>query len=462
MPSTYSLFLSYHNLRGLEEVEVDLKWSQFNIVVELNKRKQLIYNTATKAIVLADSKVINALKRGAFDEVGESDLSKLERAGVIVNSDLDEAARMEYSIGQTKYGRMRALSMFLCLTSQCNLRCVYCFQDYRLSSGAVLGQKELQSLLRFIDREVEERALRQLNVVFFGGEPLMNQEMVIAIAEELSNRESKYLSIDTSLITNGTLLNGVVARLLAKHVGLVQITLDGPKPIHDKRRPYINGMGTYEVIIGNLVGAVELFRSVAVHCVVDSETATFIPELLEDLERRGLKQGNVTISFAPTYPTQRSLANCPNSVENLNQAQIMADLFVTAVSRGWRTPFPFLKGPCGRIQMDFMAIDEKLQVYKCPGELYGPRPDGIIRPDGRLELKQTNWFESVSFSPACAANCVYGPICYGGCRWFAGGPKRTRCSKHSLDATIGAMLKAYVYSKYRDKLPSETTDADIL
>lgn len=440
---------------------MSLKWSQFNVVAQVSVRKQVVYNTATRSIVLADSEVIDSLKRNALDEVGEGDVSRLKQAGVIVDSDLDEVARMEYSIAQTKYGRMRALSMFVCFTSQCNLHCVYCFQDHR-ASVAALGQRELQSLLRFVDREVEERALRRLNVVFFGGEPLMNREMVTAAAEELTNRKSEHLSIDMSLITNGTLLNGAVSRLLAEHVALVQVTLDGPKPIHDRRRPYRNGAGTYEVIMDNLAEAVELFRSVAVHCVVDSETAAFVPELLEDLEERGLKRGNVAVSFSPTYPTQRSLASCPDSVVGLDQARIVADLFSAAISRGWCAPFPFLKGPCGRVQMDFMAVDEKLQVYKCPGELYGPRPDGVIESDGRLDLIASNWFESVSSFPACAAKCAYGPICYGGCRWLAGGPKRTFCSRQALDATLGGMLVAYVRSRHRDKLLDGTTDVGTL
>ena len=280
----------------------------------------------------------------------------------------------------------------------------------------------------------------------------MNPEMVIAAAEELSNRKTEDLSVDISLITNGTLLNGVMSRMLAEHVAFVQVTLDGPKRIHDARRPYKNGAGTYEVIMKNLVEAVELFSHIGVHCVLDSETVAFVPELLEDLEERGLKRENVTISFSPTHPTQRSLAICPAPEADLDRARIEADAFLAAASRGWSVPFPFLKGSCGRTQMDFMAVDEKLRVYKCPGELYGPHPDGIIEPDGRLRLMGSNWFESVSFRPLCAAKCVYGPICYGGCRWLAGGAKRTFCSKQALDATIGPLLVAYVRSRYPDKL----------
>lgn len=52
----------------------------------------------------------------------------------------------------------------------------------------------------------------------------------------------------------------------------------------------------------------------------------------------------------------------------------------------------------------------------------------------------------------CAAKCVYGPICYGGCRWFAGGAKRTFCSRQALDTRLGTMLVVYVRSRYPDKL----------
>ena len=69
------------------------------------------------------------------------------------------------------------------------------------------------------------------------------------------------------------------------------------------------------------------------------------------------KRENVTISFSPTHPTQRFLGICPAPEADLGRARIEADAFLAAVSRRWSVPFPFPKGPCGRIQMDFMAVE---------------------------------------------------------------------------------------------------------
>jgi len=105
----------------------------------------------------------------------------------------------------------------------------------------------------------------------------------------------------------------------------------------------------------------------------------------------------------------------------------------------------FIEGPCMYPMSGGMVIDEKLNVYKCPGMIY-QRACGAIR-DGRIDGKNNNWYEGVTWAPSCADTCKYGPICYGGCRWklnaHGGG-----CPKRQHEMNLAERVKMYMSLRY--------------
>lgn len=144
----------------------------------------------------------------------------------------------------------------LCLhiAHDCNLACKYCFAE----EGEYKGKRELMSY------EVGKKALdflvansgsrKNLEVDFFGGEPLMNFQVVKDLVkygrsiEEKSNKHFRF-----TLTTNGVLLNDEIMEFANENMDNVVLSIDGRKEIHDMMRPFPKGDGSYDLIVPKFI-----------------------------------------------------------------------------------------------------------------------------------------------------------------------------------------------------------------
>ena len=140
----------------------------------------------------------------------------------------------------------------LCLhvAHTCNLNCEYCFA----SQGKYHGERALMSFevgKRAIDFLIENSAgRRNLEVDFFGGEPLMNFEVVKQIVKYARSIEGKFnKNFRFTLTTNGVALNDEVIDFANKEMHNVVLSLDGRKEVHDNLRKTITGKGSYDIIV---------------------------------------------------------------------------------------------------------------------------------------------------------------------------------------------------------------------
>jgi uncharacterized protein len=144
----------------------------------------------------------------------------------------------------------KRLELILLLTEQCNFRCIYCYEDYKLGK-AVLGV--IEGIKRVITQRIGD--LEVLNFSFFGGEPLLNKTAVF----EVSDWAMQFCKMHNVKYVGGVSTNGyslgkkTFEKLIGCNVTAFQITLDGEKRAHDKLRPTLNGKPTFEKIYSNLV-----------------------------------------------------------------------------------------------------------------------------------------------------------------------------------------------------------------
>lgn len=141
-------------------------------------------------------------------------------------------------------------AMCLHVAHDCNLRCSYCFA----SQGDFGGDKEIMSLevgKKALDYLVEHSGNRRnLEVDFFGGEPLMNFEVVKQLVEYGNNiAKKKNKNFRFTITTNGVLLSDDKIKYINEHMHNVVLSLDGRKEINDANRPLINGRGSYDLIV---------------------------------------------------------------------------------------------------------------------------------------------------------------------------------------------------------------------
>lgn len=141
-------------------------------------------------------------------------------------------------------------SMCLNIAHDCNLRCEYCFA----SKGDFGTGRELMSLevaKSAIDFLIENSGKRHnLEVDFFGGEPLMNFDVVKDTVKYARSLEKKYnKNFRFTITTNGLLLSNDKIDFINKEMSNVVLSLDGRKEINDRLRVTSNGSGTYDIIV---------------------------------------------------------------------------------------------------------------------------------------------------------------------------------------------------------------------
>lgn len=435
------------------------KASMYNVEVCVpGYSESVIFNTLTGNIVVLDAATASVLRKGTFAEMGSEDVAKLAEASLVVDADLNESAYFRYSLANSKYS-CAALGMFLCFTSQCNFRCAYCFEDSRTGRPqARLTPDKFQAVLRFIRQQREEHMTSSIDIVLFGGEPLLNFSMVHEATVSLKALEDEGMSVAIILITNGSLLTEEVCGMLGPHLDLVQIALDGPRDVHNERRSYAHGGGTYDDVMAGIKRAIRFFKSILIYPVVDSSNVGAMEDLLQQLAIVDpLKK--LAIGFSPCVPSQQTISSgCISGCSSPFDPALLwkiRDLYILAAEMGFPVAKDAIRGPCVNCFRNRFALDEDLNVYKCPARLYEPYPDGIIDKNGALHVLRSNWYETIAFEPPCVGKCPYGPICYGGCRWMAGGPTKMTCSKQWFQEVLQGQLGAYVVSHYRHKLSTK-------
>ncbi len=143
-------------------------------------------------------------------------------------------------------------AMCLHAAHDCNLRCKYCFADtgeFHMASRSLLpaetGKKALDWLVAHSGNRIN------LEVDFFGGEPLMNFPVikeVVAYGRELETKHGKVFKFTTT--TNAVAINDEIIDFMNREMDNVVISIDGRKEVHDRMRPTANGGGSYDLIIG--------------------------------------------------------------------------------------------------------------------------------------------------------------------------------------------------------------------
>ncbi|MFG2860265.1 radical SAM protein [Streptomyces sioyaensis] len=170
----------------------------------------------------------------------------------------------------------RTLHLIILATEQCNFRCAYCYEDFSVGR---MGPETVQGIKRLLDRRLD--GLRQLNVSWFGGEPLLARPIVEDISSHVVESlgrlpELPYLG---DMTTNGYLLDVTTAeRLAGLGVGSYQISLDGPQAVHDTTRVRADGGKSFQRIGENLLAlrdsALPLRILLRIHLTPPSESTT--------------------------------------------------------------------------------------------------------------------------------------------------------------------------------------------
>ena len=272
-------------------------------------------------------------------------------------------------------GVIKALCLHVAHT--CNLNCSYCFA----SQGKYHGERAIMSYevgKRALDFLIENSGTRHnLEVDFFGGEPLMNFDVVkqlVAYARGIEKEKNKNFRF--TLTTNGMLIDDDVIDFANKEMSNVVLSLDGRKEIHDRFRVDYAGHGSWEKIVPKFQRLVNARGGKNYYMRGTFTHAN--PDFLEDI-RTMLDLGFNELSMEPvvTAPDDPSALTAEDRAIVMDQYEKLAELMLERDAEG--KPFTFyhymidLKGgPCiyKRISgcgsgTEYMAVTPWGDLYPC-------------------------------------------------------------------------------------------------
>ena len=353
-----------------------------------------------------------------------SQIEELRAAGKLFSEDTFEA--LSGTLKERSRGIVKALCLHVAHT--CNLNCSYCFA----SQGKYHGDRAAMSFevgRRALDFLVENSGSRRnLEVDFFGGEPLMNLDVVkqlVAYARQIEGPAGKNFRF--TLTTNGLLIDDELIDFANREMSNVVLSLDGRREVHDRYRVDYRGEGSWERIVPKFQKLVSARGGKGYYMRGTFTHAN--PDFLNDIKAM-LDLGFTELSMepvvsAPGDPAALTDGDLPTV---LRQYEELAELMLKRHREG--RPFTFyhymldLKdGPCiyKRISgcgsgTEYMAVTPWGDLYPCHqfvGEerfRLGNVWDGVTAPDVQQEFAACN----VYTRPECK-DCWAKLYCSGGC-----------------------------------------------
>jgi uncharacterized protein len=378
-----------------------------------------LFNTATGNYValIGDVEVAWRRLRGG-EGVSPAEAGLLFRAGFAVEEQLDElrAVRLAFEVGRRVD---QGSHLTIAPTLDCNYACDYCFEEH--VPGAMSSEVQ-QALIGFVRERLVRQQPTDLSVTWFGGEPLMAPSVirVLSRAFQALVTEGLLLSYQAHTITNGQLLRPeMAAELLALGVNQVQVTLDGPREVHDRRRTLKNGGATFAAIANNLARMPSGLATV-IRINVDRSNVSTVPRLFDELETLDLL-GRVTVDVALV----EDFSGCEMPSETLLAPKEFAGLEMEwmreAERRGFRlhvaSPSPRLTGVCQVDSLNSFVVAPTGELYRCWAEL-GNGGHAVAQLLNRLTWsapEPTGLTERDPFDDEECLACVLLPSCMGGC-----------------------------------------------
>ncbi|MBR6740512.1 MAG: thioether cross-link-forming SCIFF peptide maturase [Clostridia bacterium] len=327
---------------------------------------------------------------------------------------------------QKTAGVVKALCLHIAHT--CNLNCSYCFA----SQGKYNGERAVMSFetgKRALDFLIENSGSRRnLEVDFFGGEPLMNFDVVkqlVAYARSIEKEKNKNFRF--TLTTNGVLIDDDVIDFANREMSNVVLSLDGRKEIHDRYRVDLAGNGSWEKIVPKFQKLVEARGGKNYYMRGTFTHAN--PDFLKDIEKM-LELGFTELSMEPVVcaPGDAEELTREDLPIVLEQYEKLAELMLCRDREG--KPFTFYHymldledGPCiyKRISgcgsgTEYMAVTPWGDLYPCHqfvGEekfKLGDIWNGVTNTEIQDEFASCN----VYARPDCR-DCWAKLYCSGGC-----------------------------------------------
>lgn len=326
---------------------------------------------------------------------------------------------------------------------ECNYRCTYCFEQNTGYPAQTMSKKQADAIFEIIKGQIASGA----RIILYGGEPLAkkNREIIEYLVEK-----GKEIGCYFFAVTNGHDLDHYIDLLGEDSIRGIQVSMDGPREIHNRRRISLDNVSSYDKILENIEKALH-DTDVTVHLRInlDKRNAPYVMNFLEDLEKRGILDNPAVNVVANQVMGIGDLTLINDEIRVLEKAAgakypRLKEMFAGRSQAGNDFFFPalYFGEPVVR-KVSVCGASDNMKLFCPDGKIYScwaglGRSDQVIGTfdeEGHLDWNNETleaWKRTtLPYNRECL-RCKFAFICAGGCHRPVL-PKETAASVYECD-----------------------------
>lgn len=409
-----------------------LRPSRYNFIWTVGEtNRAVLFNCLNGA-----SMEINKTHLDLLNESNEFDIDKLpeektkiatelKKNGFLINDFVDELSILKFRNASARYNK-NIFTLTIIPTYACNLECFYCFEER--ASSKIMPHEVQDAIVEYALKN--SKGTNNMNVCWFGGEPLMAWNVIVDLSERLiqaaMQNKSEYAA---TMVTNGYLLDDEKINSLEKlKIKKIQITVDGPPELHSKRKGMKGDANeNFRKLLDIFEKLLEKDIKLSIRVNIDKTNFEALDELMDILGKHPAHKAN--IYPAQITPYTEICKNVKNTCfDTAEFAEIEVEFYKLLVQKGLKTdlslayPKPIMNF-CGADQINSFTIEPDGNVYKCWNDI-GNRDNAVFnllkdyQNETELEMmkmRHIKWLTWDPFEFAECLECKVLPLCMGGC-----------------------------------------------
>ncbi len=424
-----------------------MKISNYNFLFPYKHKKgeYIAYNSLSNSLATIDENKYNKLLSFEKDNIPIDDEqfeNDLKRGAFILEDELDELEIIRYKMNSAKFGT-DSLILTIAPTSDCNFRCVYCFEKNAINNVYMTAETE-NSIIKYVESKM--KSINNLSITWYGGEPLLAIDTIKRLSEKFIQLcKENDIFYGSGIVTNGYNLSEKNLNILRDcNVSNIQVTLDGSEKTHNSRRPLVGNLPTFDKIINNLEKLKDKDLFMALRINVDKTNYQEAVELLDIIEKKNMK--NIVIPYIARVESSNECYDDDICLSVDKYSELRLDFVSELEKRNFKINDQYnypsrLNTVCGCDRTNSLVINADGEIYKCWDDI-GKKDISVGNINNPDEIKfNKSYMDYLMYDPTYDSECKeckFLPICLGGCPFKRIFNPSTRCA-YSMKT-----LKAYL------------------